>query len=134
VGKNAPTLAEVAAFLEAAEASGARDHALASLMTLNGLAASSVCEATVSDLGRRGDAPTLTVRLTVGGRPTPIPLEPRTAHSIDAYMDDRDDIEHHPDAPLLLADDGGPLQPWEAAAIIRRIARAAGLSYRLSDE
>ena len=50
MGKNAPELVEIAAFLEAAEEASARDHALACLLALNGLSIQAVCGATVAGL------------------------------------------------------------------------------------
>ena len=47
MGKDAPTLEETAAFHEAAPAAGPRDHALACLLTLNGLEFAAICSATV---------------------------------------------------------------------------------------
>jgi integrase len=125
MGKNAPELVEVAAFLEAAEQSGARDHALACLLALNGLSAQAACGATVEGLRRLADGTTtLAVSLT-GGPPTPIPIAPRTAAAIDEHLDGRNA------GPLLHADDGTPLQAPAAGLIVRRIVQAAGLDYRL---
>jgi integrase len=124
VGKNSPTLEETAAFLEAAQRSGPRDHALACLLALNGLSMHAVCSAQVSSLGAAGDRRTLSVSLT-GGSKTAIPLAPRTADAIDEQLDGRGD------GPLLLADDGRPLAGHDAARIVRRIVHDAGLEYRL---
>ncbi|HUR85488.1 MAG TPA: hypothetical protein VMY78_09095 [Solirubrobacteraceae bacterium] len=125
MGKNSPELVEVAAFLEAAEEAGARDHALACLLALNGLSIRAVCGASVDGLGQLADGTrTLAVSLT-GGPPTPIPIAPRTAGAIDEHLDGRTK------GPLLLNDDGMPLQGHAAAAIVRRIVHAAGLDYRL---
>lgn len=125
MGKNSPELVEVAAFLEAAEEAGDLEHALACLLALNGLSVQAVCGATVASLRRRADGlTTLAVSLT-GGAPTPIPLAPRTAAAIDEHLDGREA------GPLLVGDDGTPLQGQTAAAIVRRIVHAAGLDYRL---
>ena len=125
MGKNAPELVEVAAFLEAAEQAGARDHTLACLLALNGLSVQAVCGATAAGLRHLADGtPTLAVSLT-GGPPTPIPIAPRTAAAIDEYLDGREQ------GPLLLGDDGTPLRAPAAALIARRIVHAAGLDYRL---
>lgn len=124
MGKNAPTLNELAAFLEAAEASGARDHALACLLGLNGLSEHAVCAATVGDLGEQNGERVLLASLT-GGAPVSVPLAPRTAAAVDAHLDGRQE------GPLLLGDDGGPLTEVAAAQIVRRIVRSAGLDYRL---
>jgi integrase/recombinase XerD len=124
MGKDAPTLEETAAFLEAAQAAGPRDHALACLLALNGLEFAAICSATVEDLADADGQRFLHVSLT-GGRPMPVPLSARTAAAIDEQLDGR------AGGPLLLADDGGPLRPADAAAIVRRIVHAAGLGHRL---
>jgi integrase/recombinase XerD len=125
MGKDSPELAEIAAFLEAAEAAGAREHALACLLALNGLSIPAVCGTTVAGLGCLADGTrTLAVSLT-GGPPTPIPIAPRTADAIEEHVGGREE------GPLLLNDDGTPLQGHAAAAIVRRIVHAAGLDYRL---
>lgn len=124
MGKDAPTLEEVAAFLEAAASCDPRDHALACLLALNGLAMQAVCAARVADLHDEEGARTLSVSL-MGGPPTAVPLAPRTAAAIDAYLEGRTE------GPLLLADDGSALQRHAAARIVRQVVHAAGLDYRL---
>lgn len=124
MGKDAPTLEEVAAFLEAAASCGPRDHALACLLALNGLEMQAVCAARVADLHDEAGRRTLSVSLT-GGTPTAVPLAPRTAAAID------DHLEGRTEGPLLLADDGAALQRHAAAQIVRQIVHAAGLDYRL---
>ena len=124
MGKNAPTLPETAAFLEAAQAAGPRDHALACLMALNGLPLEAVCAAEVADLRDDGSGMLLAVSLT-GGPPVTVPLPPRTVHAIEDHLEDRDE------GPLLLADDGSPLGLGAAHGIVRRLVRAAGLGHRL---
>jgi integrase/recombinase XerD len=124
MGKDAPTLEEVAAFLEAAASRGPRDHALACLLALNGLSMQAVCAAQVASLHEEKGTRTLSVSLT-GGPPIPVPLAPRTATAIDDYLEDRTD------GPLLLADDGSALQRFDAARIVRQIVHTAGLDHRL---
>ena len=128
MGKDAPSLQETAAFLEAAEAMGPRDHALACLLALNGLPLTSVCGTRASDLRDDGEQRTVLVSLTGehGERRMPVPLAPRTAAAIDEHLDGRDE------GPLLLDDHGRPLSGPAAAVIVRRIVHAAGLEYRLN--
>lgn len=128
MGKNSPSLPEVAAFLEAAQSAGPREHALACLLALNGLPMHAVCRARVSDLvDDHGQRAWVSVSLT-GGRPTPIPLDPRTARAIEEYLDGRCE------GPLLLSEDETrPLDQREASTVVRRIVRAAGLAYRLDE-
>jgi integrase/recombinase XerD len=124
MGKNAPTLPETAAFLEAAQAAGPRDHALACLLTLNGLTVEAVCGARASDLRGQEGRGELAVSL-VGGRPVAMPIPPRTLSALEDHLAGRDE------GPLLLADDGSPLGIQDAHGIVRRLVRAAGLGHRL---
>jgi integrase len=125
VGKNAPTLLEVARFLEAAQALGAREHALASLLCLHGLPLSEVCQAWVSDLRRSGPAWTFRIALGPGMHRAAITLAPRATAALAAYLGER------AMGPLFLDDDGLPLRPETASGLIRRIVHASGLDYRL---
>jgi integrase/recombinase XerD len=78
-----PDLNEVGAMLVPAGLSSARDHALISLLALNGLRVSEAIGADIEDLGfERGDR-TLTI-LRKGGKVVTIPLAPRTARAIDS--------------------------------------------------
>ncbi len=124
MGKNAPTLQEVAAFLEAAEAAGELEHALACLLALNGLSLRAVCEAGIAGLEHHDGTDVLHVSLT-GGAPMPVPLAPRTAHALHEHLGERHG------GPLLVGEAGLPLTPDGAAQIVRRVVRDAGLSYRL---
>lgn len=124
MGKNAPTLEEVAAFLEAAEEAGDLEHALACLLALNGLSLRAVCSAGVADLEQHDETIVLKVSLT-GGAPTPVPLAPRTARALEEHLGARRG------GPLLVSEDGVPLSPPEAAQMVRRIVRDAGLGHRL---
>jgi integrase len=126
MGKNSPTLQETAALLEAAQASGPRDHALACLMSLNGLDVKTVCAARVNDLSLSvSGEPALTVAL-IGSRRTLVPLAPRTYAALTDHLDGREQ------GPLLLDDDElTPLSAVAATRILRRLARDAGLGYRL---
>ena len=124
MGKDAPTLQEVAAFVEAAEAAGELEHALACLLALNGLPLRAVCDARVADLEAQGDEHQLHVSLT-GGPRVPVPLAPRTAAALEEH------IGHRHGGPLLVTEGGVPLTPDDAAQIVRRVVHDAGLSYRL---
>jgi hypothetical protein len=126
MGKDSPTLQETAAFLEAAQASGPRDHALACLMSLNGLDVKTVCAARVNDLSLSvSGEPALMVAL-IGSRRTLLPLASRTYAALIDHVDGREQ------GPLLLDDDElTPLSAVAAARIVRRLARDSGLGYRL---
>ena len=124
MGKNAPTLEEVAAFLEAAEEAGDLEHALACLLALSGLSLRAVCGANIADIEQHDETSVLHVSLT-GGAPTPVPLAPRTARALEEHLG----VRHG--GPLLVSEDGVPLTPAGAAQIVRRIVRDAGLGHRL---
>jgi integrase/recombinase XerD len=68
---------EAVRFLAAAEAASARDHALACLLTLNGLRVSEACAADGVDLGVERAHRVLAV-VGKGGQRTLVPLAPRT--------------------------------------------------------
>lgn len=125
MGKDAPPLLEVAAFLETAEARGARDHALASLLCLHGLNLSELCQAWVSDLDRTELPWTLEIAVVPGVPRVKVALAPRVTAALAAYLGGRGS------GPLFLEDDGSPLRLESANTLIRRIVKAAGLDYRL---
>src|SRR4029450_11662752 len=79
---------EVGALLVAAGLSNARDHALISLLALNGLRISEAIGADIDDLGLERGHRTLTI-LRKGGKVVTIPLAPRTARAIDLAVGER---------------------------------------------
>jgi integrase/recombinase XerD len=111
---------EAVRFLAAAEAASARDHALACLLTLNGLRVSEACAADVVDLGVERAHRVLAV-VGKGGQRTLVPLAPRTVRAIDAALGGR---TH---GPLVVSNNGGRLDRHDAARIVVRLARRAGL-------
>jgi site-specific recombinase XerD len=129
VGQDSPRLgldrAEAVGFLDQAERAGPRDHALACLLTLNGLRVSEACEADVEALGQQRGHRTLSVTRK-GGRKEEIPLAARTAAALDTHLGVR------ATGPLLLSNDGGRLDRFDAARIVRRLARAAGIGKVIS--
>lgn len=54
-----------------------------------------------------------------------IPLAPRTARAIDLAMGER------MDGPIFEGTDGGPMTRDAAARVVRRLAKAAGISKRI---
>src|SRR4029453_5163184 len=104
------TREEAVRFLAAAEAASARDHALACLLTLNGLRVSEACAADVVDLGVERAHRVLAV-VGKGGQRTLVPLAPRTVRAIDAALGGRTD------GPLLVSNTGGRLDRHDAARI-----------------
>ncbi len=79
---------EVGALLVAAGLGTAAEHALISLLAINGLRISEALGADVDDLGLERGHRTLTV-LRKGGKLVTIPLAPRTARAIDLAIAER---------------------------------------------
>jgi integrase/recombinase XerD len=112
---------EIGSMLVAAGLSGARDHALISLLALNGLRVSEAIGARIEDLALERGHRTLTV-LRKGGKTVTMPLAPRTARAIDLVVGERFE------GTILHGNDGGVLDRHAAARIVRRIAKAAGIN------
>jgi site-specific recombinase XerD len=112
---------EIGAMLVAAGLAGARDHALISLLALNGLRVSEAIGARIEDLALERGHRTLTV-LRKGGKTVTMPLAPRTARAIDLVVGERFE------GTILYGNDGGLLDRHAAARIVRRIAKAAGIN------
>ena len=79
---------ELGAMLVAAGLAGARDHALISLLALNGLRVSEAIGAEIEDLALERGHRTLTV-LRKGGKTVTMPLAPRTARAVDLAVGER---------------------------------------------
>ena len=115
---------EVGAMLVAAGLGGAQEHALLSLLALNGLRVSEATGANIEALGLERGHRTLTI-LRKGGKTVIIPLAPRTARAIDLAVGERSE------GPLFLGVDGERLDRHAAARIVARIARKAGIAKRV---
>jgi site-specific recombinase XerD len=111
---------EVGAMLVAAGLGAAQDHALLSLLALNGLRVSEATGANIEALGLVRGHRTLTI-LRKGGKTGLIPLAPRTARAIDLAVGERSE------GPLFLGVDGERLDRHAAARIVARIAREAAI-------
>jgi site-specific recombinase XerD len=114
---------EVGAMIVAAGLAGARDHALVSLLALNGLRVSEATGTDIEHLGLERGHRTLTI-LRKGGKVVTIPLAPRTARAIDLAVGERC-------AGPIFVGQGGRLDRHAAGRIVRRIARRAGISKRV---
>jgi integrase/recombinase XerD len=129
VANESPTLglelAEASAILDAAAGAGPRDEALVCLLLFNGLRVTEACSITIGDLDTVRGHRTLTVRAK-GGRRRQHALAPRTAAAIDACVVGRSE------GTILLANDGAPLDRFDATRIVRRLARRAGITKRIS--
>jgi integrase len=97
------------------------EHALVSLLALNGLRVSEATGADIENLGVERGHRTLVITRK-GGKVVTIPLAPRTARTIDLAVGER------VDGPIFLAPDRQRLDRHGAARIVRRVAIRAGIS------
>ena len=117
---------ELGSFLVQAGLSGGRDHALACLLALNGLRISEALNADIVNLDVNRGHRTLFIRRK-GHKTALIPLAPRTARSIDRYIDERTT------GPIFLNHDHTRrLDRHASARIVRRLAKRAGITKRIS--
>src|SRR5438552_15307592 len=112
---------ELGALLAAAGLGPPAEHALISLLALNGLRVSEVTGADIEHLGLERGHRTLVITRK-GGKVVTIPLAPRTARAIDLALGERTE------GPLFLAGDGRRLDRHGAARIVRRVTRRAGIT------
>jgi site-specific recombinase XerD len=112
---------ELGALLVAAGLGPAAEHALISLLALNGLRVSEATGADIELLGLERGHRTLVITRK-GGKVVTIPLAPRTARAIDLAIGERTE------GPLFTAADGRRLDRPGAARIVRRVTRRAGIS------
>ena len=103
----------------------AAEHALISLLALNGLRVSEATGADIEHLGLERGHRTLVITRK-GGKVVTIPLAPRTARAIDLAIGER------ASGPLFLAADGKRLDRHGAARIVRRVTRRAGITKQVS--
>jgi integrase len=115
---------ELGTLLVAAGLSSARDHALISLLALNGLRISEALAANIEALGLERGHRTVTVTRK-GGKVVTLPLAPRTARAVDLAISER------MDGPIFLGSDGLRLDRHAAGRIVRRTARQAGMTKRV---
>jgi integrase/recombinase XerD len=115
---------ELGSILVTAGLSSPRDHALVSLLALNGLRVSEAIGANIEALGLERGHRTLTV-LRKGGKLVTMPLAPRVARVVDLAVGER--VE----GPLFLGADGDRLDRHAAGRIVRRVARRAGIGKRV---
>jgi site-specific recombinase XerD len=113
---------ELGALLVAAGLGTPAEHALISLLALNGLRVSEATGADIEALGVERGHRTLVVVTRKGGKVVTVPLAPRTARAIDLAIGER--VE----GPLFLAADGRRLDRHGAGRMVRRVARRAGIT------
>ncbi len=111
---------EVGALLVAAGLGTPAEHALISLLALNGLRVSEATGADIEDLSMQRGHRTLTITRK-GGKKALVPLAPRTARAIDLAVGERCE------GPVFLTPAGQRLDRHGAGRIVRRTARKAGL-------
>ena len=111
---------ELGALLVAAGLGPPPEHALISLLALNGLRVSEAAGADIEYLGVERGHRTLTITRK-GGKVVTIPLAPRTARAIDLAIGERTK------GPVFLAADGRRLDRHGAGRVVRKAARRAGL-------
>jgi integrase/recombinase XerD len=111
---------ELGALLVAAGLGTPAEHALISLLALNGLRVSEALGADIDALGMERGHRTLTI-CRKGSKVVTIPLAPRTARAIDLAIGER------LDGPIFLGADGQRLDRHAAWRIVRRLARPAGI-------
>jgi integrase/recombinase XerD len=112
---------ELGALLVASGLGPPAEHALISLLALNGLRVSEATGADIEHLGLERGHRTLTITRK-GGEVVTIPLAPRTSRAIDLAIADRTD------GPVFLAADGRRPDRHGAGRIVRRTARRAGIT------
>jgi integrase/recombinase XerD len=111
---------ELGALLVAAGLRSPEEHALVSLLALNGLRVSEAVGANIEALGVEGGHRTLAVTRK-GGKVVTVPLAPRTARAIDLAIGERSE------GPVFLRGHGQRLDRHAAGRIVRRVARRAGI-------
>ena len=112
---------EVGSLLVAAGLGAPAEHALISLLALNGLRVSEAVGADIESLGMERGHRVLTV-LRKGGKVVTVPLAPRTARAVDLAVGERTA------GPIFLASDGQRMNRHGAGRLVRRVARRAGLN------
>jgi site-specific recombinase XerD len=115
---------ELGALLVAAGLSSTRDHALVSLLALNGLRVSEALSADIDALGLERGHRALTVTRK-GGKVVTMPLAPRVARVLDLAIGER------VDGPIFMDSAGERLDRPAASRIVGRVARRAGITKRV---
>ena len=115
---------ELGSTLVTAGLSSPRDHALVSLLAMNGLRVSEAIGANTEALGLERGHRTLTV-LRKGGKLVTMPLAPRVARAVDLAVGER--LE----GPIFLDANGDRVDRHAAGRVVRRVARRAGIGKRV---
>ena len=116
---------ELGALLVQAGLGSARDHALISLLALNGLRVSEALGADVESMDMDRGHRTLAI-VRKGGKHVTIPLAPRTARTLDLYLGERTT------GPIFLGANGQRMDRYAADRTVKRLAKRAGITKRIS--
>ena len=118
---------ELGAFIAQGAAAGPTDHALACLLGSLGLRVGEACSINIEALSTERGHRTVTV-LGKGSKLAVIPLPPRVARAIDHAAGNRES------GPLLLTRSGNRMNRQAATRIVRRLAKRAGVTKRISPQ
>ncbi len=116
---------ELSAFMVQAGIGTRREHALASLLGLNGLRVSEALNADIDDLGFERGHHTLRI-IRKGSKRVIVPLAPRTARAVRLYVGERSG------GPIFLGTQGQRMDRHAADRAVKRLARRAGINKRIS--
>ena len=116
---------ELGALLVQAGLGTERDHALISLLALNGLRISEALGADVDSMDMDRGHRTLAI-VRKGGKHVIIPLAPRTARTLDLYLGERTV------GPIFLGANGHRMDRYAADRTVKRLAKRAGITKRIS--
>jgi site-specific recombinase XerD len=116
---------ELGAFLVQAGLSGARDHALACLLALNGLRVSEALGTNIADVGLERGHHTLRVRRK-GGKTVIVPMAPRTARTVYLAIGERTE------GPIFIDTAERRMNRHQATRVVRRLTRHAGIDKKIS--
>lgn len=123
---NGMSRSELLKVLDIAQSTHPRDHALVCILGLNGLRIGEVVQLNIEDMSRQGGYVTLRVNREKGGETPIIPLSPRTSWAIEQATYGRTS------GPLLLNREGHRLDKAGANRVVKRLAKAAGITKRIS--
>lgn len=116
---------ELGALLVQAGLGTPRDHALVTLLAMNGLRISEALNADVEDLDTERGHRTLRI-VRKGGKHVTVPLAPRTSRALDLYLGERSR------GPIFRTGEGRRLDRSAADRTVKRLARRAGISKQIS--
>jgi site-specific recombinase XerD len=116
---------ELGALLVQAGLGTPRDHAVITLLAMNGLRISEALNADIDDLDTERGHRTLRI-VRKGGKHVTVPLAPRTARALDLYLGERTV------GPILVTSDGRRMDRSAADRIVKRLARRAGIAKQIS--